>query len=122
MPRVTRAPLLSRCAMLCAGLALLLGFTLAGDFDHHDGTASGEAIELEGSGSEPGGSDELEESSTSQSSRRQRPRENERAVRSAFVAPPIRIVDPSPQLLPTRRVVEVHTGRDLLTRHGRLLI
>ena len=124
MPRVTRAPLLSRFAMLCAGLALLLGVALANDFDHHVGVASASdaAIEFEGSGSEPGASDELEESSASQSSRRQRPRENERAVRSPFVAPQTRIVDPIPQLLPTRRVVEVRTGRDLLTRHRRLLI
>ncbi len=120
--RAHTAPVLPRFAMLCAGLACLLAFTLAGDFDRQDGTAATAAVEIEGSGSEPGASDELEESSSRQSHRRQRPRESERAVRPAFVAPPIRSVDPSPQRSPIRRVVEGRTGRDLLILHRCLLI
>lgn len=112
-----------RVSTLLACLLAALGFAFSSGVDDGESGASEPApIEFEGSESEPTSGDSLEESHATQSIRRLRPRDFERAARvedrSIGRAPQS---SPSPRAAP-RPAIRSGTGRDLLIRQQRFLI
>ena len=113
---------IGRVSTLLACLLAALGFAFSSEADGTSGASGPTPIEFEGSESEPISGDSLEESQATQSVRRLRPRDFERAARD--LDRPIGIAPcagPSPCAV-SHPATRASAGRDLLICQQRFLI
>lgn len=113
---------IARASTLLACLLAAFGVAFSSGADGAVGAQDPTPIEFESSGSEPTSGDSLEESYATQSIRRLRPRQLERAARSVDRPRAMRPLGAPSRRASPRPAIRAGAGRDLLIRQQRFLI